>query len=218
MTAKDSNQEVSAPVVNSERVLTTPPRSRSVKDYLALAIATCGVGYLPLAPGTWGSLVGLVLYYCLRDAYVRLKFLAFEHHLVDKNVFSEELYRDSFLFLPVLLLSIWMISLVGTWAASRTERLSARKDPGIVVIDEVVGQMLTFIFLPFFSVSLGPLIVGFVAFRFFDIVKPYPARRFEALPGGLGIMADDLVAGAYAALLLSVLSFFSISGGITTAW
>jgi phosphatidylglycerophosphatase A len=217
MAIKEPSDELNSAVITPDGD-TVPRKRRTPVDYLALAIATCGVGYLPLAPGTWGSLVGLVLYYYLREAYVGFKFLAFNRHWIDANVFSEELYRDSYLFLTVLLLVITMISLVGTWAASRTESLTARKDPGIVVIDEVAGQMLAFIFVPFYSVGLGVLIIGFVAFRVFDIVKPYPARRFEALPGGLGIMADDLVAGAYAALLLSVLSFFSISGGLTTAW
>lgn len=218
MSIKESSDELNSPVATSATVVASPRPARSAKDYLALAIATCGVGYLPLAPGTWGSLVGLVLYYYLREAYVGFKILAFRNHWIDRNVFSEELYRDSFLFITVLLLLIATISLVGTWAASRAENLTARKDPGVVVIDEVAGQMLTFIFLPFYSVSITAVIVGFVAFRVFDIVKPYPARKFEALPGGLGIMADDLVAGAYAALLISVISFFSISGGITTAW
>ena len=218
MQVKESSDELNPTVGIPEAVIATPRGARTAKDYLTLAIATCGVGYLPLAPGTWGSLVGLVFYWYLREAYVGFKFLAFNRHWIDANAFSEELYRDSFLFLTILLLSIGIISLVGTWAASRTESLIARKDPGVVVIDEVAGQMLAFIFLPFHSVSIVVLIIGFVAFRVFDIVKPYPARKFEALPGGLGIMADDLVAGAYAALLLSVLSFFSISGGITTAW
>jgi len=207
-------------VVTPDPVVTQPRPPRSLKDYLALAIATCGVGYLPLAPGTWGSLVGVGLYYCLREAYFRFKLLAFDNHWITADAFNDDsLFRDSFLFMTLLLVAVAAISLIGTWAASRTEVLNGRKDPGIVVIDEVAGQMLTFIFLPPFFIGLAPIvIIGFVAFRFFDIAKPYPARRFESLPSGLGIMADDLVAGVYAALVLSVISAFSLSGGITTAW
>jgi phosphatidylglycerophosphatase A len=218
MAIKESSDELSPAIVAADAGPAISRQKRTLTDYVALAIATCGVGYLPLAPGTWGSLVGVVLYCYLQKAYFDFQFLAFEHHWIDANVFGEALFRDSFLFIPVLLLLIGIVSLVGTWAASRTERLTARKDPHVVVIDEVAGQMLAFVFLSIHYVTLTGLIIGFVAFRVFDIVKPYPARRFEALPGGLGIMADDLVAGAYAALLVSVYQFFSLSGGITTAW
>lgn len=80
------------------------------------------------------------------------------------------------------------------------------KDPGIVVVDEVAGQMIALLPLSIFAVS-GKiwLIVSFILFRLFDIFKPYPARRFEALRGGLGVMMDDLVAGAYAAVIVALL-------------
>jgi phosphatidylglycerophosphatase A len=163
--------------------------------------------------------VGVGLYLFLVDAYFRFKQLAWDHHWVTADAFNEDsMFRDSFLFITCLLVVIGVISLVGTWAASRTERLVGRKDASIVVIDEVAGQLLTFIFLPPFFFGLAPIIIiGFVAFRFFDIVKPYPVRKLEALPAGLGIMADDLLAGAYAALVLSVINAMSLSGGITTA-
>ena len=76
-----------------------------------------------------------------------------------------------------------------------------RKDPGIVVIDEVVGQWVSLLFLPF---TPATALVGFLLFRVMDVVKPWPARDFEAWPGGLGIMADDVMAGIYANLLLRV--------------
>ena len=219
---KESSDELNPAVVTTNAPLIHPRAARSAKDYLALAIATCGVGYLPLAPGTWGSLVGVGLYYFLRYAFASVYLFAFENHWTTKDAFGPGFEpRVTFLFTCILLLVIGGISFVGTWAATRTEKIIGRKDPGIVVIDEVAGQLVTFIFLPsfYFGVLVPPIIlIGFVAFRFFDIVKPYPARKMESLPAGLGIMADDLVAGAYSALLVAVIMAFSSLGGIVTAW
>ena len=217
---KESSDELNPTVVAADAVVRKSPVKRSAKDYVALAIATCGVGYLPLAPGTWGSLVGVGLYFFLGDVYLRFKLLAFDHYWITADAFNQDsIFRDSFLFMTCLLVVVGVISLVGIWAASRTERLVGRKDASIIVIDEVAGQLLTFIFLPALFIGLnGIVIIGFVAFRFFDIVKPYPVRKLEALPAGLGIMADDLLAGGYAALVLSVINAISLSGGITTAW
>ncbi|HKN83469.1 MAG TPA: phosphatidylglycerophosphatase A [Pyrinomonadaceae bacterium] len=151
-------------------------RIKESSDYVALAIATCGVGYLPLIPGTFGSLLGVAIFLLL----VRV---------------------------PVLvLLSIVVITFAGIWAGSRAEELSGRKDPGKVVIDEVAGQMIALFPLTLFTRwSITAVIVSFTLFRFFDIVKPYPAGRFERLKGGLGIMCDDLVAGVYAAVIASII-------------
>ncbi len=88
---------------------------------------------------------------------------------------------------------------VGVWAASGTERALARKDPGVVVIDEVLGMLITLALLP---LSLTGVALGFLVFRALDVVKPYPAAQLEHLHGGLGIMADDAVAGLYAHLVL----------------
>ncbi|MFN2515241.1 MAG: phosphatidylglycerophosphatase A [Pyrinomonadaceae bacterium] len=222
MVIKESSDELNPPGIAGHSALDTPRPASSVKDYVALAVATCGVGYLPLAPGTWGSLVGVGLYYFLRYAFAQVYLFAFDNHWTTKDAFAEGFeHRVTFLFTCVLLLVIGGISLLGTWAASRTEKIIGRKDPGIVVIDEVAGQLVTFIFLPsfYFGVLVPPMvIIGFIAFRFFDIVKPYPARKVESLPAGLGIMADDLVAGAYSALLVAVIMAFSSLGGIVTAW
>jgi phosphatidylglycerophosphatase A len=91
------------------------------------------------------------------------------------------------------------ISVIGVWASGVAARHFDREDPGYVVIDEVAGQLLTLLLL---NVGLIGATLGFLIFRIFDIVKPWPARRFEDFPGGLGIMADDLMAGAYGWLLL----------------
>ena len=100
-----------------------------------------------------------------------------------------------------------VVTFAGIWAATQTERISGRKDPGKVVIDEVAGQLISLM-----PVALVPLwtswkiwvIVSFILFRFFDIVKPYPARQMERLHGGLGIMCDDLIAGVYGAAVILI--------------
>ena len=97
-------------------------------------------------------------------------------------------------------------ALFGTWAAGRAERYWGEKDPGRVVVDEIAGQLVTLCFLP---ATPQVLLAGFVVFRVFDIVKPWPARRLESLPGGSGIMADDLMAGLYANLILQGLAALS---------
>ncbi|MEC9302239.1 MAG: phosphatidylglycerophosphatase A, partial [Acidobacteriota bacterium] len=99
----------------------------------------------------------------------------------------------------VELVAIAVLLAVGVWSASVTERYVGRTDPGIIVIDEIVGMLLTFAFL---NVGFGSLVFGFVLFRVFDIVKPYPARACERLPGGWGVMADDVVAALYAQAVL----------------
>jgi len=93
-------------------------------------------------------------------------------------------------------------AVLGFWAAGAAERHFGRRDPGQVVIDEVAGQMLTLAFLP---LTAGTAAAGFLLFRLLDILKPFPARRLEALPGASGIMADDLMVGLYANLLLQAL-------------
>ena len=105
-------------------------------------------------------------------------------------------------FLIIQLVVILTVTFSGIWAASQTERITGRKDPGKVVVDEVAGQLISLLpvaLVPFWSSWKVWVIVSFILFRFFDIVKPYPARRMERLHGGLGIMCYDLVAGVYAA-------------------
>ena len=92
------------------------------------------------------------------------------------------------------------VVLAGIWAGGRIERLSGQRDPGLIVIDEVAGMMLSVLILPR---TLGVLIPAFFCFRALDIFKPFPAGQAQSLPGGLGVMVDDLVAGAYTLLLLT---------------
>lgn len=105
------------------------------------------------------------------------------------------------------------VTVVGIWAADATARHYGEGDPSRVVIDEVAGQMVGLLWLP---PSLPVLAAGFLLFRLFDIMKPFPVRRLEKLPGGLGIVADDLAAGLYTVLLLHVgaLLFPAFLGGI----
>jgi phosphatidylglycerophosphatase A len=193
MVIKESSDELNPSVVVPDAPVPARQGARSAKDYLALAISTCGVGYLPLAPGTWGSLVAVGLYFLVRVGLSR-----YPSDTVPPV--------GAFGFLIGELLVILAVTLLGIWAASRTERVLELKDPGKVVVDEVAGQLIAFLPMPL--TTLGPwpvlMIIAFLLFRFFDIVKPYPARKLESLHGGLGIMADDLVAGAYAAIVVAL--------------
>ena len=147
-------------------------------DYLALAIATCGVGYMPVAPGTFGSLVGVAIFWALTRAAAGG---------------------------VLVVVAILAFTFTGIWAGTRTEALAGRKDPGKIVVDEVAGQLIALFPLVFVTWGLTTVMVSFILFRFFDIVKPYPANRLQDLKGGAGVMCDDLVAGAYAALIVSII-------------
>jgi phosphatidylglycerophosphatase A len=94
------------------------------------------------------------------------------------------------------------VTIVGVWAAHRAEQVLGGKDPHAIVIDEVAGMTLSVLAFPLTPPVLG---VGFCLFRLFDVVKPFPARLSERLPGGVGVMADDLVAGLYALGVLALL-------------
>ncbi len=198
MPIKDSSDELNPPVVSTGGIIAKRSKQRTASDYVALAIATCGVGYMPIAPGTWGSAVGVGIYLLLHQAFAGLSgtLTRSSAGLSGRNI--------ELAFTAALLVVIVVVSLVGIWAATRTERILGRKDPGHVVIDEVAGQLITFLFIPFAS-PLWVLIAGFFIFRGFDIVKPYPVRRLESLESGLGIMADDVLAGLYAATTLSLI-------------
>lgn len=181
MAVKESSDELNPAVVVPQSAVATTRTPWKASDVLALSIATFGVGYLPLIPGTFGSLVGVGIFLLLFAAT-----------------------GGSF---ALVLISIVIVTFSGIWAAFRTEALERRKDPGKVVVDEVAGQMIAL--LPLTLFSLQPMtrgvIVSFVLFRLFDIFKPYPAGRFERLKGGFGIMCDDLVAGVYAAVITATM-------------
>ena len=155
---------------------------------MALVIATgFGVGYCPIAPGTVGSFVGILLIFLLSRWQL----------LGEQRVF-------------VNWLVVAVISAVGIWAGSRAEAVLGKRDPPQVVIDEIVGQLLTF-GLIFRNPRLTLLLLGFLFFRFFDIAKPFPIRSLERVPLGFGIVLDDLAAGFYASLLLVLIDRFWLS-------
>jgi len=186
-----------------------PPKRRSATDYLALAVATCGVGYFPIAPGTLGAMVGVLLYLLISTFGHQLLFARADRSTIG----GAQLWMFE---MTLLLVAVFLVTLIGIWAASRSEKLSQKKDPSIVVIDEVVGQMIALLSGPLWLHTWWSLLSGFLLFRLFDIWKPYPIRRLEALESGLGIMADDVLAGAYAlianSILISVYLLFSSAG------
>jgi phosphatidylglycerophosphatase A len=142
---------------------------------VALAFATVlGVGYVPFAPGTFGSAAGLVLW----------------------------------LFLPpsatAQAIAIAVLFAVGSWSGTVAEKHFGTRDPSAVVIDEVMGMLITLFMNP---VGWAGACAGFLLFRIADVIKPFPADRLERLPGGVGVMADDAMAAVYANLVLRVLLF-----------
>lgn len=153
-------------------------------NFAAHAIATWfGCGKWPWGPGTAGSLAALI-------------------PLLPSLVTAYEGWRAAVL----LLLAAFLVP--GIWASGRYEQVIQKKDPAAVVVDEVLGQWLTLAFATKLSwVSLG---LGFVLFRLFDIVKPFPVRHAERFPGGAGIVADDLAAGIYAGVVLFLAGWFNL--------
>jgi phosphatidylglycerophosphatase A len=146
----------------------------------AVWIATVGgVGYFPAAPGTAGSLVGLGIVLALGLLPVT------------------PAWRVAAVAVAAAILMI-----LGAVAATKAETFFGRVDPGQVVIDEVVGQMIALVAWP--VAGWKTYVAGFILFRFFDIIKPFPAGRCERIAGGWGIMLDDVVAGTYSLLLLWV--------------
>ncbi len=101
-----------------------------------------------------------------------------------------------------LLAATLILLLPAIWASTRTARIVANSDPGIVIVDEVLGQWTTLLGVTVFN--WRALLAGFLLFRLFDIWKPWPVRQFEKLPSGTGIVADDLAAGIYGALILYI--------------
>ncbi len=195
---KESSDELNPTVSVSATAIPPDKQRRTFADYLALAIATCGVGYFPIAPGTLGALVGVGLY---------LTVWAWLYRMLEANAARGGL-NLLYIFTPLaaaMLLLIFLVTLAGVWAASRAEKVTRKKDPSIVVIDEVAGQMIALLSGPFWLPTWWSILTAFILFRAFDIWKPYPIRRLEGLESGLGIMADDVLAGIYALIVNSVL-------------
>jgi phosphatidylglycerophosphatase A len=164
----------------------------------SIAIATAfGLGYLPKAPGTFGSLAGVVLGW----GAMALSRLQYDTPRGGVPFNSPASWWSNFAWNECAIVVI--VSVVGVWAAGRTATYLQIHDPQIVVIDEVAGQLISYLGLATpktFVLNWKYLLLGFILFRVFDIWKPFPARQAESLPGGLGIMADDWIAGIYAAV------------------
>ncbi len=212
--------------VRSSDVLTPPPTAVARKPRFALFIATAGgLGYIPMAPGTFGSLAGLLLALVPLWIYFAGLILYLEAKGGDlQAVFDAvHLYDSTDIFLWAQISLAVVVALIGVLSADRASKHWNEKDPQRVVIDEVSGQHLTLLLgcgIPIwwkrldFDGSYFPaglisahtalnwkyLLLGFILFRVFDIWKPFPARQVESLPGGWGIMADDWVAGIYAGI------------------
>jgi len=148
------------------------------KDRLAVIIGTFfGAGLFPWAPGTVGSIAALAIYLAARPALSAWWLI----------VAAAALYAPA------------------VWAAGVCERIYKKTDPGCVVIDEVIGQAITLAVIPASETGLGGWkiwLAGLIIFRGFDIAKPFPIRRLERLPGGYGIITDDVLAGIYGAVIL----------------
>ena len=141
----------------------------------ALLVASVGgVGYIPVAPGTFGSAAGLLVWWAVGDAPLAQA------------------------------AAIVALFALGAWSGTVAEHHFGRTDPGQVVIDEVMGMLVTLFLNP---VGWAGAIGAFFLFRLFDVAKPYPADRLERLPGGVGVMADDGMAAVYANLVLRLILF-----------
>ena len=209
---------------------TASPDAPRKKPRLALAIATAfGAGYIPKAPGTFGSLVGIAVAIFTHpiSLVVITSILFFHVSVANIRVPTFQGHTAPVLLLVPSLVAVMIVGFLGVWSSSRAAIFAGLKDPQYVVIDEVSGMHLTLVLaimpvglptglLPadeatvfglysaFSLLNWKYLLLGFILFRVFDIWKPWPIRRLEKLPGGWGIMADDWMAGIYAAILLRV--------------
>lgn len=166
-----------------------------IADYFALSFTTWGVGYIPGAPGTYGSLIAVAIYAAMSWALTNLAAHAQASGLGNSQA--------SAFHTTVVAILLTVFCLVGIWASSRSVSLLGNDDPSEAVVDELMGQFITFLFVPF-GVAWPIILAGFLLFRLFDIWKPYPIDGLQVLPSGLGICADDIVAGVYAGICLSV--------------
>ena len=212
------------------------------KPRLAMIIATAfGVGYLPKAPGTFGSLVGIAVAILTHPVCLFILIEAMISHSRSVGIgFDVPPLQERWAFVILLvpsLLAFLVVSAIGVWSSTVMAARAGISDPQFVVIDEVAGMMLTLVLgiaplslpthlLPTENASVFALysglsllnwrylLLGFLLFRLFDIWKPFPVRQLERLPRGWGIMADDWMAGIYAAILLRVALHFGLLGWV----
>jgi phosphatidylglycerophosphatase A len=161
------------------------PGKRTAPLWASLVATFFGAGRLKPGPGTWGSLATVVVWAVI------------SHFLPATWVF------------PANLILAALAVAIGIPAATEVARASGTKDPQFVVIDETAGQLITLLGAP---VSWKSFLAGFILFRAFDIVKPYPVRQLERLPDGIGIVVDDVAAGLYGLAVMQLLLHFGLFG------
>lgn len=160
-----------------------PQTLNSAPLWATLTSTFFGIGRLRPGPGTWGSLAATLIWFWLS-------------HWIPASA-----------RVPILTALAAIAVALGIPAATRVANASKTKDPQFVVIDEVAGQWITYLFAP---VSWKTLLVGFILFRGFDILKPSPVRQLERLPGGTGIVLDDVAAGVFALVVMQLLLHFGL--------
>ncbi len=193
--------EVSA-LIETQKLKEEIVEKKSFLDYFSIALTTLGVGFIPLAPGTCGSVVGVLIYLFFARIEASSSAFFMLRGLKDTQVTAWIHALNLIVFLLFCILSVW--------ASGRATRIFQNKDPQKVVVDEVVGQLIVFLFVPF-DISWKLIFAGFLLFRFFDIWKPYPIDSLQNLPAGIGVCADDILAGVYAGTVLSILYAASLS-------
>ncbi len=157
-----------------------------MKSLILLISSGLYTGYIPFASGTFATALAILLFWPLAGL----------NHgpLTESGIW-------------IYLLVVAVVSVIGTWASNFAEKHHGEKDPHKVVIDEIAGFGVTMILVPY---TWPWLIAAFFLFRLFDVWKPYPIRGLQRLPGGYGIMIDDLIAGAYSCVLLHAAMFFIV--------
>lgn len=177
-------------------------KPQNLVDYFALSVTTFGVGYGPIMPGTYGSAVGVLIYLGVTfgevSAMSTLLTSGWRPDQIDAWVHA------------IILTAFLVFTLLGVWAAGRSTELLGNSDPSEAVVDEVIGQLIVFLFVPF-GIGWPFILAGFLLFRIFDIWKPYPIDSLQSLPAGIGVCADDILAGVYAGICLAIIHALYIS-------
>lgn len=141
-----------------------------VRNFIVKIISTFFyVGYLPLIPGTFGSIAGLFLFYLL--------------------------YKTTFIYV----ISLLALILLGFLTCGEAEKIFQKKDARYIVIDEVIGMLLSLLFIPY---DIKLVIIAFFLFRLLDTLKPYPAGKLQEVRGSIGVVSDDIIAGLYTNIIL----------------
>ena len=201
MPSYDELTHISA-AVETEKLAREKIKNKTALDYFSLAVTTCAVGYLPLAPGTYGSAVGVLIYLLFGGIEAKISTTFGAQGWTETQVAAWIHAANLIVFL--------LFCLLGIWAANRATLLFKNKDPQQAVVDEVIGQLIVFLFVPF-GISWYFVLAGFLLFRLFDVWKPYPIDSLQNLPAGIGVCADDILAAVYAGTCLAVLYAVVIS-------